>query len=277
MTTLTQHIDPDIFNQIYQLVVQESGLHFEGKYTEKLVTSIARTAEAQDMDIPAFLAALIKDEHFLLQFLETLTVNYTSFFRDVKHFDYLAQYALPDLLLKHRLTKKIKIWSAGCSTGEEPFSLALQIQEYFDSNGLQDWIFEIHGSDINASVLAKARTGIYRLDKLRQIPKKHHAYLKIDEDNNTFTISEDIKKHVHFFHHNLMRSPLIHNIDIIWCRNVITYFSKSSCTKLLRHFDKSLSRDGVFMISSSEKLDDTPTFFTRVNYKEGFYVYKHTR
>jgi chemotaxis protein methyltransferase CheR len=188
-------------------------------------------------------------EEELTDMINQVTTNKTDFFREPAHFEYLKRKALPEL---SRLKKSLLVWSAGCSSGEEPYTLAMVLQEF----GCH---FMVLATDISTKVLEKARLAVYDEEKIAPIPpdfKRKYLLANKDRKKKLFRVVPELRERVKLRRLNFMdgdfgfREP----IDIIFCRNVIIYFDKPTQERLLNHFCRYLSPDGYVFMGHSETL-----------------------
>ncbi|MDY6969048.1 MAG: protein-glutamate O-methyltransferase CheR [Spirochaetota bacterium] len=186
--------------------------------------------------------------------LDVVSTNETYFFRNERHFNALNQFCLPALASRKKNEKRLRIWSAGCSTGEEPYTLAICIME--NINLFNGWDIEILATDIAPSVLKFAQEGEYSGRRIEKVPENilKKYFIQDKEYPEIFTINNNIKKIVRFSSLNLFKDTFPQRIDIIFCRNVMIYFDKEHQKKLISGFNKSLLRDGFFFIGHSETL-----------------------
>lgn len=194
------------------------------------------------------------DEYFCLlqtnpqryqEFVKKLTINVSEFFRNPDRFFELWERIMPELLKE---TKKIKIWSAGCSNGAEPYSFALILQEL--KVGRQ---VEILATDIDQVVLEKARQGSYLRNEVKNLPPE--LLVKYFQQNDErFLLNERIKEKVVFKKHNLLSEPFPQALDLISCRNVIIYFTEEVKNKLYYQFNQALRVGGYFLAGGTEPL-----------------------
>ena len=188
--------------------------------------------------------------------IDLLTTNETYFFREAQHFDYLCAHILPN----HPLSKPLRIWSAACSSGEEVYTLAMLLAEYFPSN---PW--EIIGTDISTRVLEKAREGLYPLPAAENIPSgllKKYCMKGIDEYDGFLLIDPVIRKRVKFEHGNLIGElPEVGQFDVIFLRNVMIYFEQDTKQQVLSRLQNHLLPGGYFFISHTESLNGFKTNF----------------
>ncbi len=192
----------------------------------------------------------------LLELINAVTTNLTAFFRENHHFEFLSKTVLPKLLKENRNERKIRIWSAGCSTGEEPYSLAITLKESLPAN--LHWDTEILATDIDSNVLAKASKGVYTEDRVKELPKKilHKWFLKGQGSNaGSVRVKPEARSLINFGQLNLMENWNAGDIkDVIFCRNVVIYFDRESKTKLVNRYADNLKDGGYLFIGHSESL-----------------------
>ena len=194
------------------------------------------------------------------QIYDLVTTNETYFFREPAQLTAFVEEIIPDILLR-KPVRKVRIWSAGCSSGEEPYSIAMLLQE---AGFYRDAVFEIFASDINQSVLAKARRGHYRENAFRATdPALRERYFARETDGS-WRISDNIRNRVSFGRLNLYDEPrvsLLGHVDIIFCRNVIIYFDEASKRVVVGSFYKRLVEGGYLLLGHSESLISLSTQF----------------
>ncbi|MGD0978366.1 MAG: protein-glutamate O-methyltransferase CheR [Candidatus Bathyarchaeia archaeon] len=207
-------------------------------------------------------------EHDLL--LNDLTINYSLFFRDSDVFLSLKEKIFPEFFS----SKTARIWSAGCATGEEPYSLAILANEC-KSRSTKDLQVTIYASDVDRDALAKAARGKYDLKSLQGVEQslvdKYFA-----REGELFSVKDFVKQSVRFERHDLMTSPSHQNLDLVLCRNVMIYFSRESQQKIHMHFYDSLKEGGYLVIGKTEMLSGEPSKkFVCVD--SGTRIYKKTK
>ncbi len=192
----------------------------------------------------------------ILELINAVTTNLTAFFRENHHFEFLSKTVLPKLLKENRDEKKIRIWSAGCSTGEEPYSLAITLKESLPAN--LHWDIEILATDIDSNVLAKASKGIYAEDRVKDMNSKilRSWFMKGKGSNAGFVrVKPEIRSLINFGQLNLMENWSVGDIkDVIFCRNVVIYFDRESKTRLVNRYADNLKDGGYLFIGHSESL-----------------------
>jgi chemotaxis protein methyltransferase CheR len=183
----------------------------------------------------------------LVAMLDALSTNLTSFFRESDHFVYLSEKVLPRLP-----EKRLRLWSAGCSSGEEPYSIAIQLAETLPD--LKQWDARMLATDLSTAMLAKAQTGLYtaeRLDGLPEILVKRH----FTRQGADYCVRSELRGLVHFARLNLMDPwPMRGPFDVIFCRNVMIYFDKPTQSRLVQRFWELLRPGGTLFIGHSESL-----------------------
>lgn len=182
--------------------------------------------------------------------VDLLTTNETHFFREPKHFDFLRLHILP----QRRMDRTFRVWSAACSSGEEPYSIAMLLDE-----ALSDAPWEIVASDLSTRVLEKARAGHYPQERIQEIPKHYLARycLKgIGSQAGTLLIERKLRKRVQFVQHNLTEiPPKLGEFDVIFLRNVMIYFDNETKRKVVARLLPLLRSGGYFLVSHSETLN----------------------
>lgn len=210
---------------------------------ERRINSFMRTANAENYK--EFIDLLGKDQQLYKKFLEHITINVSEFFRNLNHWQVLEKEIIP-LLLKEK--KSLKIWSAGCSTGEEPYSLAMMAKE----NG---WTLAepIYATDIDRDVLDKATRGVYTERAMEGVSNQIRTkYFKTHAEG--YEINDEIKKMIKFQQHNLLRDNFPKNYDLILCRNVVIYFTEETKEELYKRFTEALRPKGILFIGSTEQI-----------------------
>ena len=192
-----------------------------------------------------------KDE--ITALVNKLTTNYTYFYREENHFNYLREVILPRIE-KENKTKTINIWSAGCSSGEEPYTIAMVLDDYFKF-GIANWRINITATDISENVLSKAREGVYSSESIKKLPDsyKKKYFQKISDDE--YQVVEEIKKYVTFKTFNLM-DPLFekNKYDVIFLRNVMIYFSQEVKIDIVNKVYQASKPGGYLLIGHAETI-----------------------
>jgi chemotaxis protein methyltransferase CheR len=199
-----------------------------------------------------------KDE--VPEIINRITTNKTDFFRENHHFEFIKNKLLPELEEKYKgqFNKTLRVWSSACSTGEEPYSIAITLLEYMETK--PGWNMKIIASDVDTNVLQTAREGIYRSDRLDTVPEflKQKYFERIDQEKNiiSYKAKPILKGMIDFRQINLLNTPypISESIDILFCRNVIIYFDKPTQKKIFAGFVEKLKDHSYMMIGHSETL-----------------------
>jgi len=193
----------------------------------------------------------------LVNMIDVVTTNKTDFFREPTHFEYLTRSALPELLKAGCEKRRIILWSAGCSSGEEPYTLAIVMEEFVKDHHEMD--FSILATDIYTRVLEKARMAVYDEERIGPIPmelRKKYLLKSKESKNRVYRVAPELRQRVRFGRLNFMDGDFgfKEQIDVVFCRNVIIYFDKPTQERLLNRFCKCLSPDGYLFMGHSETL-----------------------
>ena len=193
-----------------------------------------------------FVEALKKDSAKLSEFIEYMTINVSEFYRNPDQWELMDKVFIPELISK--FGKNLKIWSAACSTGDEPYSLVMALSRHLPLNQIK-----IYATDLDKQVIAQAKTGIYAEKSLTNVPKdlKEKYFTKV---GNSYQISNDIKSRVEFKEHNLLKDPYPQNYHFIICRNVLIYFTEEAKDEIFMKYGQSLCEGGIFFIGSTEQI-----------------------
>lgn len=209
------------------------------------------------IDFKDYFRYLLKDKNGVLinELINKLTTNHTYFMREMNHFTYLRDSVLP-YLMNRLQNKDIRIWSAGCSSGEEAYMIAMILDEFFHGDK-KGWDKKLLATDISSQVLEKAKLGIYLNEKLNVLPKswRDKYFIQLDEYNSQ--VIPSIKKEIIFRRFNLMNStfPFKKKFHVIFCRNVMIYFDLETRKRLAKTFYQNTETGGYLFIGESESLN----------------------
>lgn len=192
-----------------------------------------------------FLHALEKDRDLMNEFLDRMTINVSEFYRNAKRWEVLQNKIFPKLLQSN---KRLKIWSAACSTGEEPYSIAMVLSHHVPLSQIQ-----VLATDIDENVIQKAKLGLYPERSLAEVPSEVKNKYFINEAP-FYKVKDEIKRTVIFKKHNLLKDPYESNLDLIVCRNVMIYFTEEAKDQIYDNFSKSLRPGGVLFVGSTEQI-----------------------
>ena len=222
---------------------------YKEKQMKRRIDTLISKTSAKNYD--EYVVLLKKDKDVFEAFVNFLTINVSEFYRNPEQWKILDEEVFPDLIKK--FGKNLKVWSAACSTGDEPYSLVMALSRHLPLNNIK-----IQATDIDKQVIAKAKVGLYSEKSIANVPAdfKKKYFTKIGA---SYQIADEIKTRVDFKEHNLLRDPYPTNCDLIVCRNVLIYFTDEAKQDIYMKFNKSLKDKGVLFIGSTEQI---------INYKE---------
>lgn len=202
----------------------------------------------------------------LVALINAITTNVTSFFRENHHFEALASYMLPEAFQRNRASRRVRMWSAGCSSGEEPYCIAMVAREVLPEG--QSWDLKILATDIDSEMIETAKRGIYPLDRLANVSQQRlrkHFHKGTREHSGSAKIRPEVAELVTFRTLNLMDPwPMRGPFDIIFCRNVMIYFDQATRERLLNRFADILVTDGYLCLGHSESIHGSSSPFKLV-------------
>lgn len=259
-------LQDDVFRLLRDLISDYCGLYFDdsSKYIiERRLNRRLKLHMFDDFrDYYRFLLYDRRKDEEMAAIVDVLTVNETYFFREMNQLKAFSEEICEEMFSLKRNTRKLRIWSAGCSSGEEPYTLAMLILERNDL--FDNFEVEILGSDINRRVLQTARKGLYRKNSFRTTDE-YYLNKYFEKEDGGFRIRDDVKRLVNFNYLNLLdpvKVRLIGMMDIIFCRNVLIYFHQDSKKKLVYNFFQRLCDGGYLLLGHAESLINISTSFT---------------
>lgn len=203
-----------------------------------------------------------------------LLIGVTSFFRDAQAFEDLAHQVIPAIFENKKKEKEIRIWSAGCSTGEEAYSLALLFQMYMEKRK-EKYHIKIFATDLDERAIEYASQGLYSHNILKTVPKEVVDKYFVRKREG-YQIQDSIRKMIVFAHHNILQNPPFINLDLIVCRNLLIYFQTVSQRKVLSLFHFALNENGYLFLGSSETVGKSSPLFEPFVRKSNIYKYKES-
>lgn len=254
------------FLRLITFLQKNFGINLQGKklLVEGRLSNYIKAAGYEDFKSYVDFALNDPTKKELTNVISRLTTNHTFFMREESHLTFLQEKVLPELerTLKQ---KDIRFWSAGCSSGEEPYAIAMLMQEYFGAAKSQ-WDTRILATDISSKVLGIATEGIYAADSLKTIPEvwKKKYFSKIDD--TSYQISDIIKKEIIFRYFNLMEPafPFKKKFHVIFCKNVMIYFDQPTKTELLKKYYDLTEPGGYLFVGQAESLNRGDTGYTYI-------------
>jgi chemotaxis protein methyltransferase CheR len=266
-------LDDKAYQRLKVLVIDTTGMEFYRDKDGDLARILAeRMGEIGIADCSGYLDRLQSPGQGKVEMdalIAELTIGETYFFRHKEQFDALRDLILPDVIERNRLTRRLRIWSAGCATGPEPYSVAIMLEREFGER-IAGWRVSILGTDINQKFLTRAREGRYDEWAFRAMPMSLRAAC-FERSGNQWQIRPEFKRNVGFQYHNLIKSPFpsladnIAGFDVIICRNVIIYFSQPTVEALVPCFRETLNDGGWLIMGHAEPNQRLFSAFRTVN------------
>jgi chemotaxis protein methyltransferase CheR len=246
------------FEQYRDLIYAESGITFTPTNRSILESRLKERLREKNVDsVKTYIETIRRDKEEMKGFLDSITTNLTRFFRNQAHFDALEKHVIPEITKNIRsIPGTIRIWSAGCSTGEEPYTIAMLLTEILP----KPWNFEILASDISLKCLMTAKEGFYADSRIVGIPDNYLAKY-FDKVEGGYKIHPDIHAKIKFDYHNLKNDSGQRNLDIVFCRNVIIYFDDAAQTAVINRFWDAMASKSFLFIGHSESLFGMDTKF----------------
>jgi chemotaxis protein methyltransferase CheR len=249
-------LDPKDFDKICQIVYQFSGIRLSSGKEELVRSRLMKRLRILGIESFSSYLRYVKNDSSAQELkimIDSLTTNKTSFFRENQHFDYLRSHILPNLKARD---SHIRLWSAGCSSGEEPYSIAMLLNEEWPTADRAQ--LRILATDISTRILSKAQTGEYEKENLQGIPSPlldKYFTLVTSQPVQIYRVKDNIKTIVRFAQLNLMDAwPMKGPFDVIFCRNVMIYFDQPTQRELVRRFFDMLIPGGHLLVGHSESL-----------------------
>lgn len=255
------------FQRISELAGRYTGIVLGDHKRDMVYGRIARRVRKLNLfsftDYLDYLEANITQE--LSSFINVITTNLTSFFRENHHFDYLEKTVFPELRVKNSAAKRMRIWSAGCSSGQEPYSIAMTLLKTPMPSG---WDIKILATDLDSDILTKAKNAVY---SIQDIDGLSDAIIKgsfqHSSNNKEVKIKDKVSKFIHFKRLNLLEKwPMSGPFDAIFCRNVVIYFDKPTQKVLFNRYADMLAVGGYLFIGHSENLNGISNRFENLGH-----------
>jgi len=254
------NISDSEFASLRQIIYTRFGINLTEQKRSLLVGRLQKMLRTNKIDtFEDYYRFLEKDTSgkAVSDLINLISTNYTYFNREKDHFDYYLNTALPTICeeIRNRGEKNLRVWCAGCSTGEEAYTLMMLMHEYLGSE-YPRWDAGLLGTDISERVLNTARTGIYPADKVASLPENLQRKYFTQQPSGQMQVSEKIRREVTFRRFNLMNTtfPFKRPFHIIFCRNVMIYFDQTTRNALVQRFHRFLEPKGYFFIGHSETL-----------------------
>lgn len=256
----------DDFNFLRKLSNEHSGIQVPDERFDMFYSRLSKRVRKLGLiDFKEYCQYLKEyPEHEFTEFINSITTNLTAFFREIHHFDYLRDAVIPEVMKRNKATKQIRVWSAGCSTGEEPYTLAMILLD----NVPADWDIKILATDLDTNVLQTAMDGVYSEERVTDLSEeilKRWFMRGKDAQGGLVKVRPQLQKIIQFKKLNLMQDwPMKCHFDFIFCRNVLIYFDRDTKALLASKYAKMLASRSWLFIGHSESLNQLSNEFDLV-------------
>ena len=229
--------------EIYSLTTRDLIAYIEMQMKRRIDTL---SAKHKIVGYDKYVQALKTDKVLFEEFVGYITINVSEFYRNPEQWKYLEETVIPELI--QRFGKNLKVWSAACSTGDEPYSLVMALSRHIPLQQIR-----IYATDLDKQVIAKAKTGLYGEKSIEGVPEdlKKKYFTKIGP---SYKIADEIKARVDFHQHNLLKDTYPTDCNLIVCRNVLIYFTEEAKDEVFRKYYQSLAKGGMLFIGSTEQI-----------------------
>jgi chemotaxis protein methyltransferase CheR len=247
------------FEKYRSLIYNESGITFTPTNRSILESRLKERLREKSIDsVKTYYDSITRDQGELKGFLDSITTNLTRFFRNQAQFDALEHFVVPEVMNLKKASggTTIKIWSAGCSTGEEPYTIAMLLSEILPKT----WNFDILASDLSLKCLMTAKEGFYSNARIDGVPDNYLAKY-FDKVEGGYKIHSEIQSKIKFDYQKKKNESGQRNFDIVFCRNVIIYFDEAAQTAVINRFWDSMASKSFLFIGHSESLFGMDTKF----------------
>ncbi len=246
------------FEQLRSFIYANYGIHLTEKKKTLVMSRLNKVLIEHHMDSYQTYIEFLKSDvtgEAVSELLNRITTNHTFFLRENRHFDYFKRTVLPELERKYSHIRDLRTWSAGCSTGDEAYTISILMKEHFKEKQ-SSWDFTVLATDISRQVLDHAIEGVYEAESIKALPEIWLKNYFISNDEKQIEIKESIRKNVIFRRFNLMNPfPFKKPFHVIFCRNVMIYFDKETKQKLIKKFYDALEPGGYLFVGHSESVD----------------------
>jgi two-component system, chemotaxis family, CheB/CheR fusion protein len=257
------------FEELLEFVRTVRGFDFTGYKRSSLKRRTTKRMQGVGIeDYPAYLRRLQDDPDEFAALFNTILINVTSFFRDAETWGLLASRVVPDIAA-HSAGGPIRIWSAGCASGQEAYSVAMLFAEELGASDLSSRV-KIYATDVDEEALQEGRHAAYDQRALQHVPEElRERYL--ERSGKGFTIRSDLRRSVIFGRHNLTKDPPISRIDLLLCRNTLMYFSAALQARVMRAFAFALRPEGYLVLGKSEMMTSRSDRFEAFSLRWGVF------
>jgi chemotaxis protein methyltransferase CheR len=264
------------FDFYKELLKRESGLVVTPEKTYLLVsrlTPVAKKWDFDNIDHMTFTLKGLPDKGLLQDIIEAMTTNETSFFRDLKPFDLFKDVVMPPLIEARKDTKKIRIWCAACSSGQEPYSLAMLMREEPLASKLAGFNVEIIATDISEEILKQAKNAVYSQFEVQRGLPITMLMKYFSQDGEKWKLKPELQENISFRTFNLLEpTDSLGSFDIIFCRNVLIYFDQETKKDILERMSKNIKQDGYLFLGGAETVLGITEAFKLKENTRGLYI-----
>jgi chemotaxis protein methyltransferase CheR len=265
---------PADFQFLAKFLKDRSGLALaedKGYLLESRLVPVARAHGLKSVDDIAAEVRAGRNQRLMAAVVEAMTTNESFFFRDIKPFDQFKTIVMPRLLARRAATKQLRIWSAACSTGQEPYTLAMLLTEA--AAQLQGWRIEIVATDIAPGVLAKARAGLYSQFEVQRGLPVQMLLKHFSQKAEGWEIAPQLRAMINFREFNLLTDMKPFGVfDVVFCRNVLIYFDQTTKADVLARIRERMKEDGILYLGGAETVLGVSESFRPVNGQRGLYA-----
>jgi two-component system CheB/CheR fusion protein len=265
--------DDEVFRQLLTVIRIRKGVDFTNYKQSTIKRRLIRRMALNKMDSPKDYLNLLRENKAEQDALyNDLLISVTSFFRDPRSFDQLCNVVFPAILHQKTVNEPLRIWVAGCATGEEAYSMAICIHEYLGDKASNRKV-QIFATDVSEIAINKARTGVYRSGHLDNLSPQQvqQFFSKLD---GSYQVNKSIRDMCVFAHHNILKDPPFSKIDLVSCRNVMIYLEPVLQKRVFSTFHYALNEKGYLMLGKSETIGNNTDLFTAFNQQEKIYQSK---
>lgn len=264
------------FRLFRDLIYEECGFSFREEKRAFLESRLRRRMDNLGIKSAYEYYYLVKHSRHRSQelptLLDALMICETSFFRNMPQFDLLKEEVLKDIVARKQKvgSRVVRVWSAGCSTGQEPYSAVMALLEALPDVG--SWSVRVFASDLSYTALERAQSGLYRDDQLKGVDNPYREKY-FHSENGHYVVNDTVKRHVIFDYHNLKHDNGLRGLDIVFCRNVMIYFDVEEQRRLVNRFANCLVPGGYLFLGHAESLQGLSARFTMIHRNKGI-VYR---
>ena len=264
-----QLTDPQ-FQKFSALVYEKTGIYLKPEKKELLNARLGKRLRALGIDsFKRYYEYVTHDSSGdeLVQLIDAVSTNFTSFFRESSHFDLLVSRVLPEVLSRGGRSKEFLVWSSACSSGEEPYTIAMVVDDFLRQHS--GWSYKIMATDISTKVLGQGQRGVYTSDRITKVPApflKKYFKKGVGRSAGYVKVKDALRRQISFERFNLMHEPpWRESLDVVFCRNVMIYFNRETQQELVNKFYNALIPGGYLFIGHSESISSLNHKFVQVD------------